>query len=875
MFQMRNYQQRCINELARYFKSAHTLNAKEAFVLQTARPYRVVPELEDLPYVCLRVPTGGGKTVMACHALGVAAREYLQMERVVCLWLVPSNAILEQTLKALKDREHPYRQSVEAYFPGQVEVMTIKDALYVTRGTLDGATVIIVSTLAALRVEETDGRKVYESAGALEHHFNGLSPMMRARMETIGDGIMVYSLANVLRMRRPVVIMDEAHNARTSLSFETLVRVTPSCVIEFTATPQTTHKPERGEFASNVLCHVSARELKADQMLKLPVKLRTRPDQWKEVIGDALQKQRELEAAAVDERQQTGEYLRPIVLFQAEPKNQNRPTLTVEVVKQALVDDFRVPPEQIAVATGQTRELEDVDLGSPNCPIRFIITVQALREGWDCPFAYILCSVAAQRSSRAVEQILGRVLRMPNVRRKRREELNFAYAYAVSSDFVETAASLRDALIENGFQRLEAADLIVVPEQHGLFEGVDLFRDASETVTETPDLSEIADDLRQRVAFDQTTGTLTVTGAMSASEVHALRDCFHDNASRAAVERIAERLEGRTANAETPEKPSQALRVPLLAVRVNGQLELFDDGFFLDAPWNLAEWDATLSEAEFSLKQRGGVEGEIDVTDAGKVEMVRFSAQLQEQLSLFASEPNWTAPALANWLDRQIPHPDISQDLSSLFIHNALTKLIQERSLSLEQVARFKYRLRDALETKIDCYRREQRQKGYQAALFGPDSLKVEVSSSVSVTIDEDLYAPNWYYDGSFRFRKHSFKYVGELKSDGEEFDCAALLDGLREIKVWIRNVPRSEASFWLQTSTDRFYPDFIALLKDDRFLALEYKNETDWTNDDSKEKRAVGALWAERSGGHCLFIMPKGKDWGTIRALVASGKRS
>jgi type III restriction enzyme len=223
-------------------------------------------------------------------------------------------------LKALRNRRHPYRQAIDGSFAGQVEVMALADALYLTRGTLDGATVIIVSTLAALRVEDTDGRKVYESSGALMHHFDDLPAMMRARLETIGDGVIAYSLANVLRMRRPVVIMDEAHNARTKLSFQTLARVTPSCVIEFTATPETTQDERHDMFASNVLHHVSARELKADEMLKLPVKLFTHGD-WKQVIGNALQKQRDLEAAAGKEQQQTGEYLRPIVLFQAQPQN--------------------------------------------------------------------------------------------------------------------------------------------------------------------------------------------------------------------------------------------------------------------------------------------------------------------------------------------------------------------------------------------------------------------------------------------------------------------------------------------------------------------------------------------------------------------------
>jgi type III restriction enzyme len=868
MLILREYQEAGLASLTRYLKSAATQDVQTAFVLETRRPYRPVRGLEDLPYVCLRVPTGGGKTVMACHALGIAAREFLHVERTVCLWLVPSNAILEQTQKALRDRRHPYRQAIDAAFAGQVEVMGLADALYLTRGVLDGATVIIVSTLAALRVEDTDGRKVYETSGALQHHFDDIPPMMRARLEMISEGVICYSLANVLRMRRPVVIMDEAHNARTSLSFETLVRVLPSCVIEFTATPETTQDERHQKFASNVLHHVSARELKAAEMLKLPVKLFTHGD-WKQVIGDALQKQRELEAAAGREQQQTGEYLRPIVLFQAQPQNRARPTLTVDVIKKTLLEDFQIADEQIAVATGQARGLEDVDLKSPNCPIRFIVTVQALREGWDCPFAYVLCTLAEQHAARAVEQILGRVLRMPKAKRKTQPELNFAYAFAASESFVQTAASLRDALIENGFQQMEAGDLIVHAETPTFFERPDLFSQASAVVSESPNLSRLDADLARRVTFDAASQSLEVRGHLSAADVGALQSCFQEEPNRAAVQRIADRLQGRPTHAAPP--AVQVLQIPLLAVRVNGQIELFDDRFVLDTPWNLTEYSADLSEAEFSLRQSGGRTGEIDVSEQGRVELVPYAEQLQQQLTLLGTEPNWTKVALANWLDREISHRDIPQSQSSAFIHNALTRLIENRPTTLDRLARLKYQLRDALEKKIDAHRREQQKKIYQALMFGSQAMTFEVDPTICVTIDEDRYAPNRYYEGAYRFNKPLFASVGELDSEGEEFECAALIDSLPEVTVWVRNLSRGEASFWLQTSTDRFYPDFVALLRDGRFLVVEYKNARDWSNDDSKEKRKLGELWADRTRGRCLFIMPEGKDWGAIRSLAAS----
>ena len=102
------------------------------------------------------------------------------------------------------------------------------------------------------------------------------------------------------------------------------------------------------------------------------------------------------------------------------------------------------------------------------------------------------------------------------------------------------------------------------------------------------------------------------------------------------------------------------------------------------------------------------------------------------------------------------------------------------------------------------------------------------------------------------------------LKSSGEEFDCAQAIDSLPAVKHWIRNLAgpgRQDTSFWLPTSTDRFYPDFVAELTDGRTLVVEYKGEAYATNDDSKEKRNIGELWEEKSGKRGLFLLAEKSD--------------
>jgi len=870
MLQLRGYQERSLDGLEGYLRLATQIGAKKAFIHHTDRPYHSVPQLPDLPYVCLRVPTGGGKTLMACHALGIAASEYLQADHAVCLWLVPSNTIREQTLAALRDRLHPYRQAVAAQFSGSVTVMDLTEALYVQRGTLSGETCVIVSTLAALRVEDTDGRKVYESSGALQHHFTGLSPELEDELERAEDGTIDYSLANVLRLRRPVVIMDEAHNARTRLSFDTLRRLKPSCIIEFTATPETTHKPEKGYFASNVLQHVSAAELKTEEMIKLPIRLQTRPE-WKQVISDALQKQRDLERIAREEEKKTGEYIRPIVLLQAQPRSKEKETLTARVVKQCLLDDFKIPEDRIAIATGETREIDDVDLLTRDCPLRFIITVQALKEGWDCRFAYVLCSVATTRSPRAVEQILGRILRLPHGRRKQHDELNCSYAFVAFHPFMEAARSLKDALVDNGFERFEAEQFVAGTqrEQGMLFDGPSLFQQIDEVVPETPDLSKLDEHLRQRVTYEEKSQTIHVVGIISEKEQKYLERCFSTPEGKQLARRIYDRSRGRVLGAASPSERGESLKVPQLAIRVGKQLELFEESHFLDSEWDLTDAAPNMGEDVFPSDVVTGEAGELDVTKAGKVE-IGFPQKLHRQLSCLTAEPGWTVPALVNWLDRQIPHPDLTRTQATLFIHRVVTTLTEARGLSIEHLAGHKFRLRSAVATRIERHRREQLKRAFQKVLFSPDRAEINVSPELCFSYSADKYGPNWYYEGTFKLPKHYFPQIGELRSEGEEFECAAHIAQTEKVAYWVRNLEnRPESSFWLQTSTDRFYPDFVAKLKDGRILVVEYKGEHLWSNEDSKEKHAVGELWADRSNGRCLFVMPRGMDLAAIDAAV------
>lgn len=274
MFEPKNYQKETLDWLRQYLEEARLTGPQTAFDTiraknsQTERTsYRPLAELEGIPYVCLRLPTGGGKTYLAARSITVAAQAYLEQDYPMVLWMVPTNTIRSQTIDTLNNPLHPnYRVLVEI-FGDRFKVIDIADFNQIRPQDLLDKVVIVVGTLQTLRVTSTEGRKVYAHHEDLESHFVSVpssTPGLESFEEGPQHGKIKYSFRNLLTLHRPLVIIDEAHNATSDLSVEVLQRVQPACVIEFTATPADN---------SNILHAVSAMELKAEEMIKLPIVL--------------------------------------------------------------------------------------------------------------------------------------------------------------------------------------------------------------------------------------------------------------------------------------------------------------------------------------------------------------------------------------------------------------------------------------------------------------------------------------------------------------------------------------------------------------------------------------------------------------------------
>ena len=816
-------------------------------------PYRPLSrENPSIPQICLRIPTGGGKTLLAAHAIERAARLYVGTRAPLALWLVPSNIIRTQTLEALKTPGHPYREALLENYPAdRLTVIDIAECEHLRAQDFGSRAIVAVGTIQTLRVGNTASRDVYAYKEAFEPHFakildaDWLERIAQKDLEAqpyLGSsdiGKVKRSFANLLAYYRPVVIMDEAHNAQSNLSYEVFSRIRPACVIEWTATPA----PDQ-----NVLFHVSAQELKAEHMIKLPIVLSPHPN-WKEAVRDAVLARERLAKEALGE----ADYIRPIVLFQADAKDGEAP---VEALKAYLMGELRIEQRRIAVATGSQRELEGVDLFDRTCPIEFVITVEALKEGWDCSFAYVFCTVQNIRSAKDMEQLLGRVLRLPYARRRASEPLNRAYAQVSSPNTATVANQLTDRLVAMGFEQMEAAQF-VQPDFDGDLFG-DKPRQGMEAESTIPLPAAAARALAEgapaavKVVKGEEGVFATVRGVLPQAAVDAAVAAVPKR-EREDVEKELQRHQARAHAAAAPSQRGERFApIPQLCIPVQGEITLVEPDLLKDlASFSLREVSAELPDF---AKEDGERPYLIDM-DRGHLKIKQDDTQYGLDLDLAVE--GIRREDVIRELDRRVRRDDVLQADMIAWVGRMLDGMVA-RDIELTYVARHLNRLSEVIAKKLKSLEQEQRNKAFQGALFGEAS-KPSLSDRFQFNFDPNVYPARWSFSGRYDFSKHFYPLPGELKPeiDGEETACAIEIDRLEEVQYWVRNLERQpEASFWLPTSTDRFYPDFVALLTDGRILVVEYKGADRYSNDDSREKRTIGEVWASASKGRCLFAM-------------------
>ena len=454
-----------------YPKLAWQELAKAGEVAPTAGDYvtRTDGAGRSIPHVCLKVPTGGGKTLLAASAL-----ERLNRQTGLTLWITPTKAIYRQTKEALWNRQHPYRQMLARASGGRVKMME-KDVPFSRGDVANYLCVMLLMLPAANRRKGREFLRIFRDSGRYPTLFpdgDDLGSDVRLLkahpdLDRGKDGLVKHSLFNAVKMLRPVVVLDEAHKAYGAKSMaanaefaSSVSRLNPRLVLELSATPN------RG--ISNLLVDVTGVELKAEEMIKLPVRVESFVGaEWQYTLAQACEQLGHLEGEAQALHDDEGTYIRPIAVVRVERTGKDQRgagRIHAEDVREYLVHNLGVPAREVAVKSAEQDELAGVDLLSEYSPVRWIVTKAALMEGWDCPFAYLLVMLDNTTAQRALTQLVGRVMRQPYARRTGVPALDQCYVYCWNVR-VGTAV----AQVKNG---LEAEGLTGISEQVAAAEDV-------------------------------------------------------------------------------------------------------------------------------------------------------------------------------------------------------------------------------------------------------------------------------------------------------------------------------------------------------------------------------------------------------------------
>jgi type III restriction enzyme len=299
------------------------------------------------------------------------------------------------------------------------------------------------------------------------------------------------------------------------------------------------------------------------------------------------------------------------------------------------------------------------------------------------------------------------------------------------------------------------------------------------------------------------------------------------------------------------------LQIPQLCLLIDGELEPAQEEHFLSPDsWSLLDYPAELTESEFRVEKRTDTY-EIDVQ--GK-RLVERHLNTQSILAFDEVPTNWTdlqlSREIVESLRRDMLHAHNYKQFPLMeFVRLTLRYLEDRRGISLNTLYQVRVPLVRALREKIEQYRQKAFSVGYQMRLFSPESA-IETSSQHAFAFDPENYPATLHYNGGFRFPKHYYSgMVGDFDSK-EELECAKAIEMNPHVKRWIRNVRNM---FGLPTSSGTFYPDFIAELDDGRILVTEYKGEH--LIQYEQEKKNVGELWENKSGGKTLFLWAIKKD--------------
>jgi len=750
-----------------------------------------------VPNICLKLPTGGGKTLLGCEAVGRIGTEYFRKQTGLVLWVVPSDAIYSQTWRAFASREHAYRQTLERASGGRVKLLEKSDSF--TNQDAGTYLCVMLLMLQASARKTKEQLKMFQDSGrytsffpeiddleantALWRQVTNLDRSEMTDAEYRAGGVTIkQSLGNVLRLARPLIVIDEGHRAYSDIALQTLCGFNPRLILEMSATPNS-----GGEHVSNVVVNVKGTDLKKDDMIKLPINLINsgRAD-WKHALAAAHDKLAELAKEARKVQHNEGRYIRPILLARVErtgKDQRDKNAIHAEDVREHLIEKLGVDPDEIKVKSADMDELRDENLLSEYSKVRYIITKDALREGWDCPFAYVLAILSKTTATTALTQMVGRVLRQPEATLTKRAALNECYVFTYEQEVQAAVESVRRGLMEEG-------------------------------------MGDLADDVR-------------ATGAGATA-----------GAQRIAIPR---------------RKEFEKLRVFLPRVLSRhprtGEWRVFDydRDLLRRIPWDELSY---ANRESFAPDEQAALERtlvRIEVDDLGAVDDDDLQAALRTEEAV---PGELDEPALVRLLLDVVPNPwqgmrILRETLEALRRRGVAAERIYTNRLALLKEVRDDLR-KQVLAAGESEFRRMMKDSEicFRLEASGDPELNWELARTFELDVtNEDLVLtrPSGEY-----LQRSLFEKVYQKQVNGLERDVALYVDMERAVRWWHRIAVRQDWQLqgWQRT---RVYPDFLICLHEQgegiiRFSVLETKGLHLKGNEDTEYKRKFLQLLTEHS---------------------------
>lgn len=864
--ELKNYQQDVLKDLAEYiqtWKEQGSLSkafssfwkSRGIHPLQPGDPtfHPYCDTMKGTPNITIKVPTAGGKTFIACNALATIFDAMPMGKTKAVAWFVPSDTILKQTYQNLKNPLHPYRQKIDTLFNGRVEVYDKQALLYGQNFNpivVEEQLSIFVLSIQSFASTAKDKRLVYSE----NEHLTEFTKTYNHHEKRI-EGADETSLIQVIAHLNPVMIIDESHNFEGNLRVDTLTNINPSFVLNLTATPRE---------KSNIISFVSPARLKNENMVKLPVMVSNYP-KHADVINSAIALRKNLEDKAKEEENLGGDYIRPIVLFQAQPKN-DEDDVTFTNIKNSLVK-AGISEEEIKIKTANLNELKGIDLMSRDCPVRYIITINALKEGWDCPFAYILASTANRSSKIDVEQILGCILRQPYTRQHDNVLLNMSYVLTSSANFHTTIDNVVESLRLSGYSRKDyvatdtPSDNFMQPKSQLYFrndEALHLTYANSPVESEPNEWEFNSEDIilpsaeAKGKTADEKGVSLANDTAILMKKAESMSQQYEQDIQESLNNKTSEEVmqKTRTYAIQDRYKPFlESINLPQFCIKVNKDYGVFGiTKDFVPLTQEALLEDFKLSKEDkhidFSYSNTNVKKIDIDKNDEDNI----ITSSLKEKEALMFD--NFYGSI--NDKDKIIQHlsksiiDNITRDnsVSDADLYKYVTSVLEDKDLpqlrnlgknTADTIQAFKNKIR---QLKI-AFAKEQFDKKIQSK-----QIEIEYSehlpSEIILTKDKAPAFAKKMYQEEEGFNDFERDVIDQVIS----LDC---------VRCWHRNQEKGKG-FCINGYVNA-YPDFIIVLNNGITVLLETKG-SHLDGSDSKNKIACGNKWAVKAGSKFAYFM-------------------